>query len=230
MAKFTFTLDTKYFIPLAVVAAGAMIAIAILYTGGVKIAAVKPEVGIAELKTGGEPYLGNPDAKVKIVYYGDFQCPFCKRFESVALPEIKSRYLDSGKAVFYFKNFQFLGQDSVTAGIAGECAIKQSKGNLDSYWKLHNAMFEKQDAENAGFGSADDIKNLVRELNLGINLAEFDKCLDSRETEEEVLADTTEGRNDGVTGTPANFINGKLIPGAQAASVFVAEIEKSFSQ
>jgi protein-disulfide isomerase len=217
--------------------AGLIIAGAIIFTNGGKNISEKttpsqvknspPQVKVKP-KTAGDPYLGNPLAKVKIVVYEDFQCPFCKHFEEDVFPILKEKYLDTGKAVLYFKNFAFLGKDSTTVAIAGECIIKQSAGNFGPYWDWHRAMFEKQDAENTGFGSVKDIKQLIRELNLekgGLNLTQFDKCLDDQETIKEVQSDIAEGRKNGVKGTPATLINGQLISGAQPVSVFTDVVE-----
>lgn len=229
---------TKYFIPLAIVAAGLIIAGAVVFTNSGSQLTEKPEAEVeqegvpaVEPKIEGEPYLGDPKAPVKLVYYGDFQCPFCKRIEENTFPEVIEKYVDTGKAVFYFKNFQFLGPDSTAAGVAGECIIKQLSGDFGPYWQWYNTMFEKQDAENAGFGSAQDIKSLVRELNLsGIDVSQFEGCLDNQETISEVQADTQEGQADGVTGIPATFVNGWLIGGAQPFSAFESAIEAELNK
>lgn len=222
-----------YLIPSAIIIAGVLIAGAIFYT---KKSSPQPAIvidnpdqaKIEDINIINQPYLGNPEAKVKIVYYGDFQCPFCQRFETTALPSLKEKYLKTGRAVLYFKNFQFLGPDSITAGIAGECLINQLNGNFGPYWQWHEAMIVNQDTENSGWGSGFDIKNLVRELKLeqkGIDLEQFETCLDNKETLAEVQQDTKEGRDNGVTGTPATFINGQLISGAQPLEVFETAIE-----
>lgn len=185
----------------------------------------------AKLAVKGEPYLGDPSAPVEIVYYGDFQCPFCKRIEENAFSRVIEKYVKKGKAVLYFKNFAFLGPDSTTAAIAGECLVNQSDENFDSYWKWHNAMLEKQDGENSGFGNAEDIKSLVEELNLsGIDVAQFENCLGSEKTKSEVTSDTSEGRNDGVSGTPATFVNGQMLGGAKPFSAFESAIEAELNK
>jgi len=231
---------TKYFILIVIIVAGLIIVGAIVITNNQKISekgieSVQPtekdSVPKTELAMEGEPYLGDPSSPIKIVYYGDFQCPFCKRIEQNTFSEVIEKYVDTGKAIFYFKNFQFLGPDSLTAGVAGECLVSQAGGNFSSYWQWHNAMFERQDGENSGFGSAENIKSLVRELNLsGVDVIRFEECLDNQETLAEVQADAQEGQENGVTGTPATFINGKLIKGAQPFSAFQSAIEAELSK
>lgn len=263
MAKITFSLDTKLLVPAAIVIGSIIIAAAIILNGGGDIfkksssneinevelppgpptGALDDQDGnqsdgqpaplATDIKTDGEPYIGDPDAPVKLVYYGDFQCPFCKRFETQILPALKEKYIDTGKAVFYFKNYQFLGPDSLSGGVASECLFSQVGDNLDVYWKWHAAMFERQDGENSGFGNADDIKKLVKELNLasdGVEVVKFESCLDNRETEDEVLADLQEGQLDGVRGTPATFVNGRLVSGAQPVQVFSDLIEAELAK
>lgn len=222
-------------IALAVIVAGVIIAAAIIYTGesNPQPAAVyegpeQTEDSKIELDTSDDPYMGDPEAPVKIVYYGDFQCPFCKLFETTAMSTIKENYLKTGKAVLYYKNFQFLGPDSISAGVAGECLVRQLNGNFGPYWKWHEAMIENQDEENGGWGDNGDIKILIRELELdkdGVDLNQFDTCLDNEETLEEVKKDTNEGQADGVRGTPTNFINGELISGIMEAEDFASIIE-----
>lgn len=223
----------SYSIPLAIIISGVLIAGAIFYTKSAPPSVVienpnqEADSNAKIINISGEPYLGNPEAPVKIVYYGDFQCPFCKLFETSVLSILKEKYLRTGDAVLYFKNFQFLGPDSQAAGVAGECLIKQLGNNFGPYWKWHEAMIENQDDENSGWGNTGDIKILVRELGLdkdGIELNQFDTCLDNEETLAEVQADTQEGQADGVSGTPSSIINGQLIVGLKSISEFESVI------
>lgn len=69
-----------------------------------------------------QPLIGDPDAPVTIVAFEDFKCPVCKQFEEDVYPQIVNELVETGQANMYFMNFQFIGPDSTTAGIAGECA------------------------------------------------------------------------------------------------------------
>jgi len=192
--------------------------------------AIEPTINLSD-----SPYLGNPQAKVKIIYFVDFQCPFCQRFDLTTLPLLERDYLKTGKAVLYVKNFQFLGQDSVTAGMAGKCLVQQIKTNglsyEDSYWPWHKAMFQHQDEENGGWGSATDIKNLVGELKLpGIDIERFNQCLDQGEQRQAIEEERREAEGFGIQGTPGFFINGERLDGAQPYSAFQKVLERHLSR
>ena len=77
-----------------------------------------------------QPLLGDPDAPATIVAFEDFKCPVCKAFEDDAYPRIVNELVETGQAKLYFMNYQFLGPDSTTAGIAGECALAQDEADL----------------------------------------------------------------------------------------------------
>lgn len=181
------------------------------------------------------PYRGDPTAKVKIIYFFDFQCPYCQRFELTTLPLLDRDYLKTGKAVLYVKNFQFLGDDSVTAGIASKCLVKQIKSKQlsfeSSYWPWHLEMFQRQDKENSGWGKAADIKKLVSKLQLpGIDIQQFNQCLDQTEMRQAVERELVEAENLGLQGTPAFLINGERLSGFRPYSVFQEILERHLRQ
>jgi protein-disulfide isomerase len=91
------------------------------------------------------PVLGNANAKVTIVEFADFQCPFCAQFYKQTEPSIINDYVKSGKAKFAFQNYAFLGQESNTAAEGAYCANDQGK-----FWSYHNFMYDHQAQENSG--------------------------------------------------------------------------------
>jgi protein-disulfide isomerase len=152
-----------------------------------------------------DPYLGNKSAKVVIVEFSDFACPYCARFENEVLPRILSEYED--KIMFVYKDFPLPihGESAVMAAMAARCAGDQGK-----YWEYHKLLFQRQ---------AQWTKNITM-LNtyakeLGLNIEEFKTCLDSRKYENEVNMDKKDGMALGVTGTPTIFINGIKLVGYQ---------------
>ena len=108
------------------------------------------------------------------------------------------------------------------AAEAAECARKVS-GSDEGFWKMHDKLFENQDKLDV-----DDLK--VHAEAIGLNVKEFSECLDSGEMEEEVLKDLADASNYGISGTPAFFINGIPVSGAQPFSVFQQLIEAELAK
>ncbi len=163
--------------------------------------------------------LGNENAKITIVEYADFRCPFCERFYTQTEKQLIADYVNTGKARFIFRNYAFLGQESVWASEAAECAAEQSK-----YWGYYNWLFENQAPES-------DLKyysktNLIKYAgNAGLDVTQFASCLNSDKYAKRVADDLASGKAIGITGTPTTFINGQKIVGAQPYEVFKAAID-----
>lgn len=168
------------------------------------------------------PFLGNADAKVTVVEYADYQCPFCERFFSQVMPSIKSDYIDTGKIKFVYQDFAFLGPDSVTAAEASHCADEQGK-----FWVYHDYLFSHQGQEGSGWATADHLKQFAADA--GLDTAKFNTCLDSGKYSQQVQDETDAGRTNGVSGTPSVFVNGKIIVGAQPYSVFQQAIDAALA-
>lgn len=166
----------------------------------------------------GTPTLGNDKAKVTVVEYADFQCPFCERWFKDAWPTIKSKYVDTGKIKFAYQDFAFLGADSNTAAEASHCAADQNK-----FWQYHDYLFTNQGAENGGWANLDNQKKFAQSV--GLNTSQFNQCMDSGKYKKEVLDQTAAAKTYGVSGTPTVFINGVKLVGAQPASAFEQAID-----
>jgi protein-disulfide isomerase len=159
-----------------------------------------------------DPSLGPDDAAVTIIEFSDFQCPFCARVVPT-IKQIEEEFGDSVRIVFRDFPLSF-HQQAQKAAEAAECADDQGK-----FWEMHDKLFENQNAL-----GIDSLKQYANEL--GLDGGEFDSCLDSGKHAEEVRKDFADGQQAGVTGTPAFFINGKLVSGAQPFSVFKQAIEQ----
>ncbi len=165
---------------------------------------------------------GDKDAPVTIVEFSDFECPFCSRFYKGALPELISKYVDTGKVKFVYRDFPLsFHANSKIASMAAECAKDQ--GGDKAYYLYHNKLYENQQS----FG-IESFKKWAGEQ--GLNQAKFDKCLDDEKFKDEVEKDFAEGQSYGVTGTPAFFINGRKISGAQPFSVFETIVEEELAK
>ncbi|MDP3785182.1 MAG: thioredoxin domain-containing protein [bacterium] len=105
--------------------------------------------------------LGNPSAKVAVIEYGDFQCPFCGKFFKTTEQQLKETYLKSGKTAFVWRDFAFLGEESFRAAEAARCAGEQGK-----FWEYHDYLFNNQRGENAGAFSDRSLKSFAATLGL----------------------------------------------------------------
>jgi protein-disulfide isomerase len=162
------------------------------------------------------PKEGN--GKVKIVEFSDFQCPFCQSFFKEAYSQIKSQYVDTGKAEFVFRHYPLpFHANAQKAAEAAECANKQGR-----FWEYHNILFEKSKSDGTGLYPA-DLKKYAKDL--GLNTDKFNSCLDNGEAAEAVRKDNEDAQKAGVDGTPTIFINGKKIVGAKPFADFQAEID-----
>ena len=170
-----------------------------------------------------DPLIGDRNAKITIIEFSDFQCPFCRKFYTETLSQLEKDYVDTGKVNFVYRDFPLdnLHPSARLAAEAAECADEQGK------WKeMHNIIFEKQNELGTGTVSFDifHLKEWVLEI-VGLDSVQFDRCLDSGKYAQEVQKDSQDGINAGVTGTPTFFIGNPqegYIPlvGAQPYSVF----------
>jgi protein-disulfide isomerase len=177
-----------------------------------KILITAPRVEVA---SAGHPSLGAADAPIIIVEFSDFQCPFCKRVEP-ALKEIREKYGDKVRLVYMDYPLP-MHSHALDAAKAGRCAAEQGK-----FWPYHDAMFADQSHE-----SPADLKAIAK--NLGLDTAKFDTCFDQAKYEAGVRADMEQGKQLGIDGTPAFFINGRMLVGAQPAENFNQMIEEELS-
>lgn len=158
---------------------------------------------------------GNKDAKVTLIEYSDFECPFCKRH----IPNVEQALKDFPKDVrLVYRHFPLtsIHANAQKAAEASECAAKL--GGNDAFWKMHDKIFERSPAI-----GAEALVAMAKEL--GMNEGAFKACLDSGEMANRVNSDAASGNDSGVEGTPATFVNGKLISGAIPYASLKAEIQ-----
>jgi len=162
---------------------------------------------------------GEDGAKVTIIEFSDFQCPYCARYYSDAYPQILSAYPSDVKVIFKHFPLSFHAQ-AVPAAEASECAGAQGK-----FWEFHDKLFENQNGwSNSGRTAFDKYAE-----ELGLDMTLFGNCVDNREFKAKVEADFIEGQQKGVRGTPAFFINDKLVSGSQPFATFKQEIDAALA-
>jgi protein-disulfide isomerase len=147
-----------------------------------------------------------------VAEWADYQCPFCKRFDQDAIKQMMTEYINTGKVKLVFKDFAFLGPDSDTASLAARAVWEVAP---DKFGQWHEAMYAKQDTENGGWGSKDDILALTKSL--GIDSGKVGQLMTDKAVEYQKLmdADKAEGSANGINGTPGTIIGTQLLSGAQ---------------
>jgi protein-disulfide isomerase len=224
--------NNKFLIPGSIIIAGIIVAGAVMFGGSSTISNVKapavangnPQVptpqadisGILEVRDD-DYVLGNPNAKVTIIEYGDFECPFCGRLFTDAIKNIKEQYIKSGEVKLIYRHFPLnsIHPEAQKSAEAVECA-----GEQDVFWEYHDLLFERQNQL-----SLSNYKVWATEL--GLDGMQFDQCLDSGKYADKIGKSFEEGRLVGVSGTPATFVNGRVVSGAVPFTTFQSIIEEA---
>lgn len=175
-----------------------------------------PQVEADQFQLAKQPSLGDPNAPVKVVEFGDYKCPACKLFHEQVFSRLRAEFITPRLVEFYFINFQFIAPDSVTAGIAGECILRQDE---DSFWEYHNAVYENQGPESQAWASRANLMRLVREHVSGINEPALEQCIAQETHKADVEQDMQIGRQTGVRSTPSIFVNGQKVANPSYNSV-----------
>lgn len=182
----------------------------------------QPPSGKVNVDIGHLPVLGDKNAKVTVVEFADFQCPFCERFFKDVEVNIIKDYVNTGKVKFAFRHYAFLGQESTWAAEASECANEQGK-----FWEYHDYLYSHQGPENSGAFAKDKLEDFAKQL--GLNSEQFNSCLETDKYAKAVADDLSAGQKAGVQGTPATFINGQIIIGTQPYSAFKTIIDQALA-
>ncbi len=158
------------------------------------------------VNSSGHPALGAKDAPVTIVEFTDFQCPFCKRTEDT-LKQLRAKYGDKIRLVHMDFPLPFHSH-ALDAAKAARCANEQGK-----FWQYRDALF----ADQSKLAPA-DLKATAKTL--GLNTSQFGACFDKAKYDSQIKSDQAAGEKVGVDGTPAFFIDGRPITGAQPIAKF----------
>ncbi len=209
----------RYLTPIAVILAAVIIAVALIFAhgSGTKDAtqagtAAAPSVNVKDIKTDGDPFIGDKNAPTTVVLFYDYQCPFCKQFEQGVTPQLIANYVKTGKTKVVFKDFQFLGNDSLDAAVFGRALWEAQP---DKFGDWFTAMFNAQDEEgDQGFGDLASVEKLAGTIP-GIDVAKVDALVKSKRStyEQAAAADRAEGAALGINGTPSIVVGTQLLTG-----------------
>lgn len=188
-----------------------------------------------KVSTDDDAVLGDKDAPVTLIEFSDYECPFCKRSFTDVLPELKKTYIDTGKVKLVFRDFPLsFHANAEKEAEAAECA--RSLGDDATYYKFHDQIFTKTTSNGAGLALT-ELPVIAK--NLGLNVNQFQQCLDSGKFKDEVAKDMADGEAAGISGTPSwiigasskdGQIEGQLVVGAQPFSAFKAIIDEKLGK
>lgn len=162
-----------------------------------------PPVANVPAVTNSDYVRGNPNAKVTLIEYSDFECPYCARFFSATIEPLVKSYGD--KIRFIYRHFPLsFHKNAMPAALAAECAGEQGK-----FWEMHDKIFALNLSEELG---VDNFKKAAKDFKL--NTAKFNDCLDTQKYKAKITSEMNGGAAAGISGTPGTFVNGELIKGA----------------
>ena len=235
-----------YILPIAVVVNAIIIAIAILLVGrGTTTTTVKdtpnPTPTIAQesdpnstessTTLGDSPYLGNRDAaKIAIVEFSDYECPFCQRHHLQVYPEIVKNYVETDKAIYVYKNYIAVPSHdpaATTEAYAALCARELGGNSNAKYFQMGDLIYKNTGTNGAGLAAEKSVTTLA--ATIGLNAEQMQNCIDSAKYAAVMTADEEAATSAGIQGTPGfivgvlnadGTIDGKIIAGAYPFSEF----------
>ena len=176
----------------------------------------------------GSPILGDSNASVTLVEFGDYQCHFCNVFFHSTEEDILKNYVETGKVRMIFKDYNIIGPDSVSASHGAQCANDQGL-----FWEYHDTLYSNWAGENNGWASSNNLLKFAQEI--GVDVEQWSECMINETHSQTILASNNDARSLELTGTPAFFVigpDGKVTPlfGAQPyesfENVFETELKK----
>ena len=232
------TKSANNFLPISILIAAVLISGSVLYASGK--GATKPVAQIPQPTAGNDQQavapanlaealniddrdviLGDANAPVTLIEYGDYQCPFCGRMFTQVEQQLREEYINAGKVKMVFRNFQFLGSESTNAGAAAECAKDQGK-----FWPFHDALYtaEIEDGQENN-GNLDQALFASLAEKAGLDVGALVICYENSKYVAQVEKARTDAAAIGVNSTPTSYINGQMVKGAQPYSAFKSVID-----
>ena len=176
----------------------------------------------------GSPILGDPNAPITLVEFGDYQCHYCNVFFQSIEKEIIKNYVETGKVKIIFKDYNIIGPDSINASHGAHCANEQ-----ELFWEYHDILYSKWTGENNGWASPTNLTMFAESIDADMD--KWTECMNAKKYSKIIMDSNNDAKSLELTGTPAFFIinsNGEVskIFGAQPFKIFQkifdAELEK----
>jgi protein-disulfide isomerase len=167
--------------------------------------------------------LGLADAPVTLEVWSDYQCPFCGFFATTWERPVTDQYAATGQLRIVYRDFAFIGPESLSAATAARCADAQG-----SFWQYHDYLFANQNGENKGWFSTARLAAIAQAV--GLNLDTYNSCLADPSQRQAVQSETTQGRAQGVSSTPTLSIDGQLHTDFQSYGDLTAAIDAELAK
>ena len=178
---------------------------------------------ISKLSENGSPVMGDPNAPITILEWGDYQCTFCYKFHQNTLNVINEEFIETGKVKMIFKDYPLNGPDSKLAAEASYCANDQ-----DKYWEYHDQLYENWEGERTGWVTRESLSQFAESINLDV--VKFNKCLDESKHKNKINLIYEFGNEIGIDATPSFLIFNDeriiKIRGNQPLEVFLKTIDE----
>ena len=176
------------------------------------------EITMETFVENGSPVLGNPNAPITLVEFGDYQCHYCNVFFETIEGDIITNYVETGKVKIIFKDYNIIGSDSVNASHGAHCAKDQGM-----FWEYHDILYSNWTGENNGWASPENLILFAEKINLDMD--KWVKCMDEKPHSKVILTSNEDAKKLQLTGTPAFFVinsDGQVskLFGAQPFEVF----------
>ncbi|NJK79331.1 MAG: DsbA family protein [Chloroflexaceae bacterium] len=168
-------------------------------------------------------FRGDLDAPITMIEFSDFQCPYCGRHTVETVPQLDEAYIEAGLVRLGYYPLAFLGEQSLWAAEAGECAADQ-----DAFWSYHDFLFNRMAVEGQRDFTRENLKLFAEELQLDTEA--FNACMDEQKYAQQIMNDTSSAQSLGVRSTPTFLIDGWAVVGAQPYEIFSATIDDLLTQ
>jgi len=170
--------------------------------------------------TNGSPILGNSNAPITLIEFGDYQCHFCNVFFHSIEGDILKNYVETGKVKMIFKDYNIIGPDSVNASHGAHCANDQGL-----FWEYHDILYSNWTGENNGWASSENLGKFAQEIGLDLDI--WSECMLNGKHSQTILGSNEDAKSLELTGTPAFFVIG---PDGKTTRLFGAQPYETFEK
>jgi protein-disulfide isomerase len=177
-----------------------------------------PKITTETFLANGSPVLGDSDAPITLIEFGDYQCHFCNVFFHSTEDDILKNYVETGKVKMIFKDYNIIGPDSINASHGAHCANDQGL-----FWEYHDILYSNWTGENNGWASSENLGKFAQEI--GLDMDVWSECMVKAIHSQTILASNKDAKNLELTGTPAFFVIG---PDGKTTKLFGAQPFETF--
>ncbi len=179
-----------------------------------------PKITVNTFVDNGSPILGDSNAPITLIEFGDYQCHFCNVFFHSTENNILKNYVETGKVKMIFKDYNIIGPDSINASQGAHCAKDQGM-----FWEYHDILYSNWTGENNGWASSSNLEIFAQEIGLDIDV--WSECMLNGIHSQTILASNEDAKSLELTGTPAFFVIG---PDGKTTKLFGAQPFETFEK